>query len=66
MQIPFHKPYITDDEVGQVLDTVRSGWLTMGPKTFLFEREFSRYTNAPHSVAVSSGTRFTWRSVRAG
>jgi len=65
MEIPFHKPYITDDEVGQVLDTVRSGWLTMGPKTFLFEREFSRYTGAQHSVAVSSGTAALHLALRA-
>ncbi len=65
MEIPFHKPYITDDEVGQVLDTVRSGWLTMGPKTFLFEREFSQYTGAPHSVAVSSGTAALHLALRA-
>lgn len=65
MEIPFHKPYITDDEVAQVLDTVRSGWLTMGPKTFLFEREFSRYTGAPHSVAVSSGTAALHLALRA-
>ncbi len=65
MEIPFHKPYITDDEVEQVLDTVRSGWLTMGPKTFLFEREFSRYTGAPHSVAVSSGTAALHLALRA-
>jgi len=65
MEIPFHKPYITDDEVGQVLDTVRSGWLTMGPKTFLFERGFSQYTGAPHSVAVSSGTAALHLALRA-
>ncbi len=65
MEIPFHKPYITDDEVEQVLDTVRSGWLTMGPKTFLFEREFSQYTGARHSVAVSSGTAALHLALRA-
>lgn len=56
MEIPFHKPYITEDEVSEVLDTVRSGWLTMGPRTLLFEREFSRYVGSPHAVAVNSGT----------
>jgi dTDP-4-amino-4,6-dideoxygalactose transaminase len=56
MEIAFHKPYITEDEVEQVVDTVRSGWLTMGPKTILFEREFCQYTGAPEAVAVNSGT----------
>jgi len=56
MQIPFHKPYITEDEVSEVLDTVRSGWLTMGPRTLQFEREFSKYVGSTHAVAVNSGT----------
>ena len=56
MQIPFHKPYITEDEVSGLLDTVRSGWLTMGPKTFEFEREFSGYVGSEHAVALNSGT----------
>ena len=56
MKIPFHKPYITEDEVSEVLDTLRSGWLTMGPRTILFEREFSQYVGAAHAVAVNSGT----------
>ncbi|GJM17008.1 MAG: spore coat protein [Thermodesulfobacteriota bacterium] len=56
MQIPFHKPYITEDEVSEVLDTVRSGWLTMGPRTLQFEQEFSKYVGSPHAVAVNSGT----------
>ncbi len=56
MDIPFHKPYITEDEVSGLLDTVRSGWLTMGPKTFEFEREFSGYVGSEHAVAVNSGT----------
>ncbi len=56
MYIPFHKPYITEDEVSGLLDTVRSGWLTMGPKTFEFEREFLSYVGSEHAVAVNSGT----------
>jgi len=56
MYIPFHKPFITEDEVSGLLDTVRSGWLTMGPKTFEFEREFSNYVGSGHAVALNSGT----------
>src|SRR5260370_41457671 len=37
-------------------ETVRSGWLTPGPRFARFEREFREYTGAPHAVAVSSAT----------
>jgi len=56
MNIPFHKPYITEDEVDEVVDSIRSGWITMGPKTHRFEEEFSRYIGSRHSVAVNSCT----------
>lgn len=54
--IPFHRPYITEDEINEVVDSLRSGWLTMGPKTLRFEEEFSRYIGAPHALSVSSCT----------
>lgn len=56
MEIPFHRPCIGEDEISEVLDTLRSGWITMGPKTMRFEEEFSRYIGASHAVAVNSGT----------
>jgi len=43
MQIPFHKAYITDDEINEVVDSIRAGWLTMGPKTIAFEKRFRDY-----------------------
>lgn len=42
-QIPFHKAYITDEEVNLVVDIIKSGWLTMGPKTIEFEEKFRDY-----------------------
>lgn len=56
MEIPFHKPCIGEEEIAGVVDTLRSGWLTMGPKTIRFEEEFARYIGSPHAVAVNSGT----------
>ncbi len=55
-QIPFHKPYITDEEIDEVVDSLRSGWLTMGPKTVRFEEEFRRYVGTKTAVAVNSCT----------
>ena len=43
MHIPFHRPYITESEIDAVKDTLKSGWLTMGPKTIEFEEGFRRY-----------------------
>jgi len=45
MAIPFHKAYITDEEISEVVDSLKSGWITMGPKTVEFEdAQFSNYS----------------------
>ena len=54
--IPFHKPSIGEEEVAEVVDTLRSGWLTTGSRTAQFEREFASYVQAPHALAVNSCT----------
>ena len=54
--IPFHRPSIGEEEIGEVVDTLRSGWLTTGPRTARFEHEFRSYVGAPHAVAVNSAT----------
>ena len=54
--LPFCQADITDAEINEVVDTLRSGWLTTGPKTRLFEERFRDYVGAKHAVAVSSCT----------
>ena len=54
--IPFHKPLITEDEIIEVTNTIRSGWWTTGPKTIRFEKEFNSYIGAKFSVTTSSWT----------
>lgn len=54
--LPFHRPYIDQEEIDAVVDTLRSGWLTMGPKTRAFEDAFAAVVEAPFGVAVSSAT----------
>ena len=54
--IPFHKPSLGQQEIDEVVDTLRKGWLTTGPKTKQFESEFSEYIGRKHSVAVNSCT----------
>ena len=56
LHVPFHRASVGEDEVSAVSDVIRSGWLTMGPKTLEFEREFARYVGAGEAVAVSTGT----------
>jgi dTDP-4-amino-4,6-dideoxygalactose transaminase len=47
---------MTEEDLAAVADTLRSGWLTMGPRTKAFETAIAEATTAPHAVAVSSGT----------
>ena len=41
--IPYNVPDITDAEINEVVDTLRSGWLAKGPKTIEFEKRFADY-----------------------
>ena len=54
--IPFHKTYITDNEINAVVEAMKSGWLTMGPKTVEFEEKFREYLGAKYSVSLNSAT----------
>ncbi|MDA3900814.1 MAG: DegT/DnrJ/EryC1/StrS family aminotransferase [Spirochaetes bacterium] len=56
MEIPFHKIDITEEDISAVAETMRGGWLTMGPKTFEFERTFASFLECDDAVAVSSCT----------
>ena len=56
LQVPFHRACIGEEEVQAVSEVIRSGWLTMGPKTLEFELAFARYIGVEHAIAVSSCT----------
>lgn len=56
LQVPFHRASVGEDEVEAAGEVIRSGWLTMGPKTFEFEEKFAKYVGAPYAIAVSTGT----------
>jgi perosamine synthetase len=47
---------LSEAEIAAVVDTLRSGWLTMGPKTQAFEQEFARFVGSPSAIAVNSAT----------
>jgi perosamine synthetase len=54
--IPFFVPTIGDEEIESVVQTLRSGWLTTGPKVKRFEARFAERVGARHAVAVNSAT----------
>lgn len=54
--IPFSPPDITELEINEVIDTLKSGWITTGPKTKLFEKKIAEYINAPKAVCLNSAT----------
>ena len=54
--LPFHRPWIGEEEIAEVVDTLRSGWLTHGPKTQRFEELFAEKVQVRHALAVSSCT----------
>ncbi len=56
MKISFSPPDITEEEIQQVAEAMRSGWITTGPRTKQFEKEISAYCNTKHTVCLNSAT----------
>ena len=56
MNIPFHRSDITQNEIDSVIETMQSGWLTMGPKTIQFEIAFKKYIGCQFAISVNSAT----------
>jgi dTDP-4-amino-4,6-dideoxygalactose transaminase len=55
--LPFFRPDIREEEIAEVVDALRNGWLTTGPKTRQFEQDFARYMGGGvEAVAVNSAT----------
>lgn len=54
--VPFFRPSLTEAEIEEVVDCMRSGWLTTGPRTKQFEQDFAAAVGARHAVAVNSCT----------
>lgn len=56
MKIPFSPPDITEEEINEVAEAMRSGWITTGPRTKEFEREIAEYCHSEKAVCLNSAT----------
>lgn len=56
MDVPFFRPAITEAEIDSVVECLRSGWLTTGPRTKAFEERFADYLGVKHALALNSCT----------
>src|SRR5712691_6690092 len=56
IEVPFFRPDLREPEVDEVVATLRSGWLTSGPRVCRFEQELAKAVGSRHAVAVNSCT----------
>jgi dTDP-4-amino-4,6-dideoxygalactose transaminase len=63
--LPFAKPSISEEAIQEVVDCLRSGWITTGPRLQQFEEALKAYLGAPHVLCVASGTAGLYLSLLA-
>lgn len=63
--LPYCLPLIGEEEISEVADSLRSGWVTTGPKVKCFEQEFAAYVGVKHAIAVNSCTAALHTSLAA-
>ena len=56
MKIPFSPPYIDESVINEVVDSLRSGWITTGPRTKELERQIASYVGTERAVCLNSAT----------
>lgn len=71
MKIPFSPPYIDESVINEVVDSLRSGWITTGPKVKALEQEICKLTGASETLCVNSWTSgaimmLHWLGVKEG
>ncbi|WP_346877779.1 MULTISPECIES: DegT/DnrJ/EryC1/StrS aminotransferase family protein [unclassified Clostridium] len=54
--LPYSVPLIDDDDINEVVETLKSGWVAKGPRTIEFEKRFAEYTGAKYAIAMNSAT----------
>jgi len=71
MNIPFAPPYVDDAVINEVVDSLKSGWITTGPKVRALEEEIKRFSGAKEVLCVNSWTSgaimmLRWLGVKSG
>lgn len=71
MKIPFSPPYIDNEVINEVVDSLKSGWITTGPKVSTLEGEIKRFTSSKEVLCVNSWTSgaimmLKWWGVKPG
>lgn len=64
MNIPFSPPDITELEIEEVVDTLKNGWITTGPKTKKFEKQIAEYCHTSKAVCLNSATACSEMALR--
>ena len=64
MKIPFSPPDISEQDIANVVDALRSGWITTGPKTKQLEKDLSAYCGTSHTACLNSATAALELSLR--
>ncbi|WP_346886278.1 DegT/DnrJ/EryC1/StrS aminotransferase family protein [Clostridium sp. UBA4395] len=54
--LPYAVPLIDDEDINEVVETLKSGWVAKGPRTIEFEKRFAEYTGSKYAVAMNSAT----------
>jgi len=54
--LPYAIPLIDDNDINEVVETLKSGWVAKGPRTIEFEKRFAEYTGAKYAIAMNSAT----------
>ena len=65
MNIPFSPPDVGEEEIAEVIEALKSGWITTGPKTKLFEEKISELSNSAKTVCLNSSTAAMEMTLRA-
>src|SRR6476661_283502 len=71
MNIPFSPPFVDQEVIDEVVESLTSGWITSGPKVKALEIELAKFTSASHAVCVNSWTSgailvMKWFGVKPG
>jgi len=56
INLPYHQSWFDDDEINEVVKTLKSGWLTTGPRTKQFEDDFKKYIGCDYAIGLNSCT----------